>query len=167
MTEELSLSETKSKPLLQRVERPHELLRFIDWLAQPKALRVPATQGELAIQLDVSEPTLSNWKYLPGFWDEVKERTIFWGRERTPNVIAALYRKAIKEGNAFEAKLWLQYIEGWKEKTEVDQRNLHKHVIITRGEHGTGNTDRSVPGTVAELAQSSAESVEQTPVQDN
>ena len=156
MNQELIERNAKNYALFN-LDKPGELMQFIDWIAQPAPLRIPKTQNDLATLLDVSIATLSDWKKRPGFWDEVKERTIFWGRERTPNVIAALYRKAVKEGNAFESKLWLQYIEGWKEKTEVDQRSLNKTIIITRGENEYGNQNRPIPGTTVELAQEGIE----------
>src|SRR3990167_6228497 len=130
-----------NKPLYRKVERVSELMSFVDWVATPHALREIKTQKEFAVKYDIHETTLVGWKDRAGFWDEVKDRTISWGRQRTPNVVAALYRNAIQKGNAQEAKMWLQYVEGWKEKTEVDQRNLHKHVVITRGENEIHESD--------------------------
>lgn len=45
--------------------------RFIAWLALPKAERVPKTQRLLADELGVNEATLSDWKRLTGFIDDV------------------------------------------------------------------------------------------------
>lgn len=45
--------------------------RLIAWLALPKAQRTPKTQRALAQELGHDEATLSDWKRLPGFMDEV------------------------------------------------------------------------------------------------
>jgi hypothetical protein len=41
-------------------------------------------------------------------------------------VLAGMYKKAVSEGNATEVKLWLQYFDDWKEKSEV---NIHYAAI--------------------------------------
>lgn len=48
-----------------------EQQRFIAWLALPRAQRTPKLQRELARVIGVGEDTLSDWKKLPGFIDEV------------------------------------------------------------------------------------------------
>lgn len=97
-----------------------EYNEFIAWIALPEEFRSPKNQGEFAQKFGVCQDTLSDWKKIGGFWDEVKAERQRWGKERTPNVILGLYRKAVKEGNAAEAKLWLQYIEGWAEKKDIE-----------------------------------------------
>lgn len=92
-----------------------EYLQFIKWVALPEPLREPRTQKELAVVLRVDESSLSDWKKRDGFWDEVKKELRTWSKEKTPNVIMGLYRKAVRDGTAQEAKLWLQYIEDWIE----------------------------------------------------
>lgn len=41
------------------------------WLAQPEHKRVPRMQRDIALKLGLAEPTISNWKRLPGFGDAV------------------------------------------------------------------------------------------------
>ena len=48
-------------------------MRFQSWLALPPADRKPATQSELAGVLGITEFTLSRWKRLSGFGNEVYE----------------------------------------------------------------------------------------------
>jgi len=93
-----------------------EYLDFIIWIATPNSLRVPKTQQELAKKFGVGQDTLSEWKTRHDFWIKVKEKRKEWGRERTPDVILALYNRIIKTGGAQEVKLWLQYFEDWSEK---------------------------------------------------
>lgn len=45
--------------------------QFLEWLALPKTQRKPGTQRALAKEFGVDEATLSDWKRLPGFMDEV------------------------------------------------------------------------------------------------
>lgn len=46
-------------------------LQFIAWLALPKAHRKPKLQRDYAKLIGVDEATLSDWKRLPGFMDDV------------------------------------------------------------------------------------------------
>ncbi|MGA2418200.1 MAG: hypothetical protein ABSF55_03110 [Candidatus Staskawiczbacteria bacterium] len=116
--------ETQNNPkkdeTFEGLRHPAEFEKFVEWVSLPEMFREPKTQGELAVKFGLGEDTLSNWKKRAGFWDLVKEKRRHWGKERTPNVIAGLYRKAVQGGNAAEAKLWLQYFEDWTERKEVD-----------------------------------------------
>ena len=69
-------------------------LLLMQWLALPKAERVPKTQKLLAIEIDVSEKTLCEWKRLPGFADEVIRLSREYVKDAVPEVLAALRRKA-------------------------------------------------------------------------
>lgn len=111
---------TPKKGIKENLRYQAEYSEFIAWIALPEEFRVPKTQGGLAKKFGVCQDTLSDWKKIGGFWDVVKAERQRWGKERTPNVILGLYRKAVKEGNAAEAKLWLQYIEGWTEKKDIE-----------------------------------------------
>ena len=117
------VEETQNNPkkdeTLDGLRHPAEFEEFVEWVSLPEVLRMPKTQGELAVKFGLGEDTLSNWKGRACFWDLVKRKRETWGRERTPNVIMGLYRKAVKDGNAAESKLWLQYFENWTEKTET------------------------------------------------
>jgi hypothetical protein len=46
-------------------------LRFVAWLALPKAQRQPKTHMLLAREIGVHQDTLTDWKRLPGFMDDV------------------------------------------------------------------------------------------------
>jgi len=111
---------TPKKGFKENLRYQAEYNEFIAWIALPEEFRSPKTQGELAKKFGVCQDTLSDWKKIASFWDQVKAERQRWGKERTPNVILGLYKKAVKEGNAAEAKLWLQYIEGWTEKKDIE-----------------------------------------------
>jgi hypothetical protein len=119
MAEEETPKNSKKREDLKGLRYPAEYEEFIIWMALPEFYRVPKTQRELAEKFGVGEDTLSEWKQREGFWEAVERKRKEWGKERTPNVILGLYRKAVRDGNAAEAKLWLQYFEGWAEKVGV------------------------------------------------
>ena len=96
-----------------------EYKQFIEWLALPVKERELKTQKELAEQFGLSEWTLSQWKDRQGFWPAVEAVRKSWGKSKTPEVLNSLYNKALT-GNAAEVKLWLQYIEGYSEKTKSE-----------------------------------------------
>ncbi len=75
-----------------------EQLRFIAWLALPKAERKPKTQRELAGVFEVAEETLSRWKDLPGFRDAVNRTAREYVKDDIPDVLAAI-RKHAKAGS--------------------------------------------------------------------
>ncbi|SRR5258708_21630835 len=99
----------------------NEYYLFVRWIATPEPLREPGTQGEFQQLHNVSHQTLANWKNDANFWEDVERELANWGRERTPNVILGLYARASRKGDPFAAKLWLQYIHKWVERTEETQ----------------------------------------------
>jgi len=106
--------------------------KFIEFMALPYVLRKEEygykTQKDFAKDNEIHQGTLSEWKKEEEFWPKVREKMRGWAKDRTPNVIQGLYNKAVKEGNAQEAKFWMQYIEGWTEKSEVE----HKSDVLDR-----------------------------------
>jgi hypothetical protein len=62
---------------------------------------------------------LSEWKARADFWSEVEKRRVTWGRERTPDVVLALYKRLCATGGAAEVRLWFQLIEGWSDRVTV------------------------------------------------
>ncbi len=84
-------------------------------------------QNGFGAKFNVTPETLSRWKKREKFWELVKAYQKKWGRDKTPNVIAGLYREAVKHGNKDRnAQLWLQYMEDWapKEEVTVTERKL-------------------------------------------
>jgi transcriptional regulator with XRE-family HTH domain len=101
---------------LGNLRHTDEYLEFISWMAVPSNIREPKTQSQLAKKLGVGPDTLSEWKQRESFFDSVMKKRKLWCRERTPDVIYALYNRAVKTGNAPEVKLWLQMSEDWSER---------------------------------------------------
>lgn len=88
-----------------------EYADFIQWIAMPKSLRSPKTQRELARKFGLGEDTLSDWKKREGFWEETEQLRKSWGKERTPNVMLALYNRAVKSGDPSAVRLWYEIVE--------------------------------------------------------
>ena len=104
----------------EEVKKKVEYQQFIEWMGLPSPERVPAEQKELCLELDVIEATLSNWKKVKGFWDLVRIERKAWAKDKVSDVLMGVYRKAVLEGNAAEAKLFLKYAEEFEEKLLIE-----------------------------------------------
>jgi len=51
--------------------KPPQII-FAEWLATSPVDRSPKTQQELAVQLNVTEATLCNWKKIPELWEYIQ-----------------------------------------------------------------------------------------------
>ena len=130
--EQKQVKTTRKKPKKERVTKEAEKQEFIRFVALPRPFRKQEfgyeNDADFAIAKKVHPGTLSEWKKAKEFWDEVKKHWKRWGKDRTPNVIAGLYQKAVSEGNAAEALAWMKIIEDWQEKniTKVEFEELEK-----------------------------------------
>ncbi len=88
------------------------------WLALPKKLRLPKTQRELANRLGVNEVTLSDWKKLPGFQEEVNKWIKAFTVDDVADVVAAVAREA-KKGSKGHAELFLELAGLWRRGMDV------------------------------------------------
>lgn len=87
-----------------------EQLRFIEWLATPKRDRAPKTQQLFAREIGVNQDTLTDWKKMTGFRDDVFNATHQYLKSEMPEIMGALARKA-KAGDVPAIKLATQ-LEG-------------------------------------------------------
>ena len=89
------------------------------------------TQKEFAKKYGLEQGTLCDWKNnpIPEEYRDINWRV--WAKRLTKNVVGALYRQALIDGDAARAKLWFQLIEDWKEGFEVDQ-NIRSEIEGTR-----------------------------------
>lgn len=96
-------------------------LKFMAWLALPKELREPKTQGEFAETIGYHETTLSRWKQLPG-WDEDQHAlSISMIGDYTADVLHALAREAVK-GSVQHIKLFLEVVKIYREQHGIEVR---------------------------------------------
>lgn len=125
------------------LKNPDKYRKFVIWMATPEPFRVYRfgkkevlidTQQKFAQMFRIGEDTLSHWKHnQPNFWKDVDAVRQSWGKERTANVLATLYKFICAPGEKKEfvpaVKLWLQYVEEWREKTELTSRITYEDVI--------------------------------------
>lgn len=97
---------------------------FVEWAALPSPLREPEYQKDFAEKWGVQSITLSRWKKRQDFWEAVAATRLMWAKDKTPDVIHALYKNAAKTGSAAEVKLWLQAIEDWSEKAPAQAPSI-------------------------------------------
>jgi len=100
------------------VKYPVQLLDFIRWIAIPREVRTPKTQGEYAKVSNVNPDTLSKYKNIIGFWDEVARYRSTAFRKWTSDVYYGLVKRA-KGGTAREVELFAKLFENFSEKVRV------------------------------------------------
>ncbi len=106
------------------IKKEIEYRLFIQWLATPDIARELKTQTAFAEKFNVAEKTLSEWKDRDGFWEAVNKENKKLCKNKTAEVLNALYRKITTNAAAAEVKLWLEFVEDWSAKTEVKIRRL-------------------------------------------
>ena len=117
---------TKNKGSKEGIKKQAEYAQFVVWCATPDALREIKTQQEFGKSIGVDVATLSKWKNTENFWPDVEAQIKVWMKDRTQNVLGKLYAKILKDGNAQEVKLWMQYGLGFSEKLQVEDKSLAK-----------------------------------------
>lgn len=99
-------------------DRIVSLLGLTDPIAL-ELLKLPTMQA-FADEFGVMRTTLSRWRGEverdKDFALDVKKQL----RTVTRNVLGALYRKALEEADAARIKIWLQYVEDWREHLGVE-----------------------------------------------
>lgn len=99
-----------------------EYYEFVRFIATPRPLRELKTQLEFQLQYNVGHSTLAVWKKDRNFWEDVKREIKEWAKEKTPDVVFAVYAKAASGGDVGAARLWLEYVEEMKTKTEETKK---------------------------------------------
>jgi len=102
------------------VQNPLILLDFIRWSTVPRSIRNPQNQKEFATKCGVDTWTLSQWRHLPHFWDEVAHCRDTQFRKYTSDVYYGLVKRA-KLGSAREVELFAKLFEGFSEKLRVQE----------------------------------------------
>jgi len=101
-----------------KVREKLKFLDFIDWIALPSAMRRPKTHQEFAKLFGLSKDTLTDWKNLTGFWDEVKARRDILFRKYSSEILYGLVKVA-KTGNPRAVELFARLFEGYGDKVQV------------------------------------------------
>lgn len=127
----VSLVNSEAVPIINApdgIEKATEYFLFAKWMALPvedkkKVGMVTATQ--FGKKYNVADKTLSEWKKREDFWPLVNMHIVSWGKELTPTVLKALFKRSLKQdfGNPKDTELWLQYIEGFNPKQQIEIKN--------------------------------------------
>lgn len=95
------------------------------------------TQKKFASKYGISERTLNRWKVQAEFVAAVDLKRKEWGMALIPNVLAALYRRCVQYGMAYDVETYLAYFDNWsrtqsvKIKTEkVDADDLRTLIAL-------------------------------------
>lgn len=96
-------------PSRERVTKYGEYWRFIEWLATPTPLRNPKTQGEFAKENSLHHSTLSIWKLIEGFSDDLWTAVTRRMKDDIPDVVYALKSRIFKDGNPRAVELFIQW----------------------------------------------------------
>ena len=98
-----------------RIHKQAERQLFITFLSLPYELRKKqfgfSQKQQFAERYNLDKTTLSKWQRSEDFWKAVRKNWRHWGREKTPNIINALYQSAITDKKAAEIRLWLEAVE--------------------------------------------------------
>ena len=130
-----------SNQLTSRTWTPRQI-KFMAWLITDEYSRIPGTQKELAKQIGTTEETLSRWKKLPG-WDEELAR-LTWDTlgSEFPQIVNALIRGAKKE-NPVHIRMILELL-GYL-SSESNNQNVTNIVIAEA--HNYLDPPEVAPGT--------------------
>ena len=82
-------------------------IRLQEWLATPRYERIPPKQEMLAADMGVCDKTLTRWKKLPGFMNEVRAIARGYLKDDLSEIYGAISREAQK-GNYQMARLALE-----------------------------------------------------------
>lgn len=105
----------KSTPVMFKVQSDETLISWgLDEL-QIQLMRI-RDQKEFAEKYGVCEDTLTDWNVEI---EASENKPPAWAMKMNSNIISALYRGAMKKGDADKIKLWLQYIMGWKPESGI------------------------------------------------
>jgi tRNA splicing endonuclease len=98
---------------------------FAQWMALPiddrKTLGI-VTLGDFVERYKVDRKTLYNWRQKPEFQALKRQHLRQWAQELTPHVIKSLFKRTLRQdfANPKDTELWLQYIEDFNPKQEVN-----------------------------------------------
>lgn len=126
-----SLIHSEAVPIINApdgIEKATEYFLFAKWMALPvedkKKIGI-ITAGHFGKKYNIAPQTLSEWKKREDFWPLVNMHIISWGKELTPTVLKALFKRSLRQdfANPKDTELWLQYVEGFNPKQQIEIKN--------------------------------------------
>ncbi len=124
-------SQKRNKPVtissdLTKVRKNQEYLGFLQFMATPSALWPDIyevkDQAEYAKKIGVEPATLSDWKNIPGYYDDVVAINKQFFKARISNVMLALETKNLnpKTVNGADVRVLATYAEAYNDRVEQD-----------------------------------------------
>lgn len=108
------------------IRKLSEFYEFIKFIGVPKFFRQDifgfTTEQDFAKKHNLVQDTLTDWKRRKGFGEAVKAEFKVWGKDKTGDVISALYRNILKHGDKAEVELWLKYFDDYKDEIIIDSK---------------------------------------------
>ena len=115
---------TSTKTDLSRLKNPAKYMTFVLFTSVPEIYRNDVTgattQQALAKLLRVNNNTLTEWKKVAGFWDDVSDLRKAYFKDKTGDVIMSLYNTCLKDGRGHDVKVFLNYTGELNDKTEQE-----------------------------------------------
>jgi hypothetical protein len=102
-------------------EKATEFVDFCKWSAQPKDIREPQEQQELAKKLGVDKATLCRWKETDEFVSNRKEYIRKWLGDDLPDVMHVVKKWALK-GSSKHIDTFLKWLGELTDSTYIDAR---------------------------------------------
>ena len=135
----------------KEVLKLNEFRQFIEWYALPDIFRNPKTQKEFAQKNNLNETTLVGWKKLDEFKKGVEGILKSWTWDKNRNVIASIYKSALK-GNAASQRLWAEWQMNWIPKKGLvgeDGEEINVNIIYKQNGNqslGRQNNNEGIQG---------------------
>lgn len=97
-----------STQIVSGIQKLPEFFQFVAWYATPLQFRKPRNQKEFAKQIGVNEDSLTDWKRHPQFQPLLWQIVNNWIKDRIPDVIGGLYKRACNKGSAKDVEAFLR-----------------------------------------------------------
>jgi len=129
---------------------PEDRLDLYDLPTEVVELLKLKTKKEFQEHFGLVESTLWRWdnETPPDEYKNISWKS--WARKLTKNVMGALYRQALIDGDAARAKFWFQVVEDWSEKSTIDLNaeslnniEILLKDIVKRGQDETTNPENA------------------------
>lgn len=106
-------------------DNPRVFEKYVVFCSLPRQARETVfgywTDKEFSERNGISKQVLRAWRRSPEFWEKRDAEMLLWGKAKTPDVLHALLKRALKQGQKPEVELWLKFFENWKEKLEYTE----------------------------------------------
>lgn len=92
--------------------------QFMVWLASPMMGRIPTTQKALAEKMGHDESTLSDWKRVPGFAEEVAVLVDQYWLDDYPEIVEA-FKSEAKKGSYNHQRTYFEMVGKYTPRQEI------------------------------------------------